>query len=97
MKLGCPLNRNIRHAILVIIYSEVRLMSQKEIEFAVFCIENIAEYLKMDARDVYHLLGVKSKILFEYIVPCYEPLHTQSKEYIVRDVVDLMREKGLIE
>ena len=71
-------------------------MSLKEIEFAVFCIENIAEYLNMNAKDVYHLLGVKSKLLLEYIVPCYEPLHTQSKEYIVREVVDMMRVKGLI-
>ena len=54
-------------------------LSQKEIEFAVFCVENIADYLKMNAQDIYQLLGVKSRLLFDYIVPSYEPLHTQSK------------------
>ena len=42
---------------------EVVYLSQKEIEFAVFCVENIADYLKMNAQDIYQLLGVKSRLL----------------------------------
>ncbi len=34
--------------------------------------------------------------MFEYIVPCYELLHTEGKAYIVREVVDIMREKRMI-
>ncbi len=93
---------------------EVSCLSQKEIEFAVFCVENIADYLKMNAQDIYfcveniadylkmnaqdiyQLLGVKSRILFDYIVPSYEPLHTQSKEYIINEIVDMMKQKELI-
>ena len=43
---------------------EVSCLSQKEIEFAVFCVENIADYLKMNAQDIYQLLGVKSRLLY---------------------------------
>ena len=75
---------------------EVFYLSQKEIEFAVFCVENIAEYLKMNAQDIYQLLGVKSRLLFDYIVPSYAPLHTQSKEYIINEIIDMMKQQELI-
>ena len=71
-------------------------ISDMELEFAIFCIENIALYLKRDAQDVYKMLTEKSKILYDYIVPEYEMLHTQSKEYIVNDIVGFMKEKGVL-
>ena len=30
-----------------------------------------------------------------YIVPCYDVLHSFSKEYIVDDLVSLMQQKGV--
>ena len=30
-----------------------------------------------------------------YIVPEYEVLHTQSREYIVNDLLDVMKERGV--
>ena len=72
-------------------------MKTKELEFAVFCIENTAEYLGLNGETVYQLLTEKSDILDNYIVPCHEALHTQGKEYIVNDIVEIMREKGLIQ
>ncbi|WP_368263247.1 DUF3791 domain-containing protein [Clostridium disporicum] len=71
-------------------------MEKIEIEFAVFCIENIAERLNMNGKEVYDLLAVKSDLLFSYIIGCFEPLHTQGKEYIVNDIVELMQKRGLI-
>ena len=56
----------------------------KELEFVIFCIE-----------QVYKVLTEKSDILKGYIVPEYEILHTQSKEYIVNDIIELMKEKGV--
>ena len=58
--------------------------------------KRIADYLDMNAQDIYQLLGVKSRLLFDYIVPSYEPLHTQSKEYIINEIVDMMKQKELI-
>lgn len=51
--------------------------------------------LGVNGEDVYNALTKKSSILMEYIVPCYEILHTQGKEYIVNDIIGLMREEGV--
>lgn len=68
----------------------------KELEFAVFCVENVAEKLGVGADMVYKAFTEKSNILNGYIVPEYEVLHTQSKEYIVNDIMELMQERGVI-
>ena len=70
-------------------------MSKKELEFAVFCIENIAMCLEMNGEDVYTLLTVDSNALYDYIIPSYESLHTQGKEYIINDIVEYLTLKGL--
>lgn len=67
-----------------------------ELEFAVFCIENIAIKLNSLPEAIYKKLAIDSNILNEYIVPEYGVLHTQSKEYIINDIVELMQEKGVI-
>ena len=72
-------------------------MNKNELDFSVFCIENIAERLNIDGKAVYNLLTSNSKILDEYIIPSYEPLHTQGKEYIVNDIVEYMRKEGLVQ
>lgn len=69
--------------------------NSKELEFAVFCIENVALKLGVDAKQVYKAFTDKSDILNGYIVPEYEILHTQSKEYIVNDIIELMKERGV--
>ena len=71
-------------------------MNTKNLEFTVFCIENIADYLELNGDDVYKLLTEKSDILDNFIIPCFDVLHTQGKEYIVNDIVTIMREKGLV-
>jgi DNA-binding phage protein len=71
-------------------------MTINELEFAVFCIESIAENLGLTGGEIYKLLTEKSDILDNYIVPCNDALHTQGKEYIVNDIKEVMREKGLI-
>ena len=66
-----------------------------ELEFAVFCIENIALKLGKNAEEIYQALTEKSNILNSYIIPEYDVLHTQSKEYIVDDIISLMQERGI--
>lgn len=65
--------------------------SDRELEFAVFCIENVATRLNVDSRQIYDALIEQSNILKEYIIPEYEVLHTQSKEYIVDDIVEVIK------
>ncbi len=71
--------------------------SRKELEFAVFCIENIAENLGKNGNEMYKMLTEKSDILDSYIIPCYDVLHTQGKNYIVNDILDYMKKRGMIE
>ena len=71
------------------------IKNSNELEFAVFCIENVAAKLGVDAERVYQAFTEKSDILNGYIVPEYEVLHTQSREYIVDVTPRLQREKSL--
>lgn len=66
-----------------------------ELEFAVFCIENVAAKLGVKAERVYQAFTQKSDILNGYIVPEYDILHTQSREYIVDDLLDVIKERGV--
>ena len=75
--------------------AEERISNSDELEFAVFCIESIAEKLEKNATDIYNALTEKSNILNSYIVPEYEALHTQSREYIVNDILEVMKERGV--
>lgn len=68
----------------------------RELEFAIFCIENIAAKLGVSAEKVYDALTEKSDILNDYIILEYEILHTQGKEYIVDDIIEVMKERGVL-
>ena len=71
------------------------MCESRELEFAIFCIENIASRLHVDAQKVYVALSEQTNILNDYIIPEYEVLHTQSKDYIVDDIIDVMHERGV--
>lgn len=68
----------------------------KELELAIFCIENIAIKLNISGQDVYKMLTEETNILNNYIIPCYDVLHTQDKNYIVDDVIEVMKENSLL-
>jgi hypothetical protein len=70
-------------------------VDKKELDFAVFCVEGVAEYLNQHGADIYSLLN-DSNIIDDYITPNFAALHTQGKDYIVNDIVELMRKEGLI-
>ena len=72
-----------------------KIKNFRELEFAVFCIENVAAKLGMGAERAYQAFTEKSDILNGYIVPEYEALHTQSREYIVDDLLTVMKERGV--
>ena len=67
----------------------------KELEFAIFCIENVADKLNIDAPKVYSMLTEQTNILNEYIIPEYEILHMQNKDYIVDDIIEIVKERGV--
>ena len=69
---------------------------EEQIEFAVFCVENLAIDLNMDPTDAYDLLTIESDVLSSYIIPCFDALHTQDRQYIIDDIKQVMRIKGVL-
>ena len=69
-------------------------IDRNQLEFSLYCVENLAAELGKDTVEVYDLLK-GSGILYDYIVPLYDILHTQSRDYIVEDILETMRKKGI--
>ena len=61
--------------------------------FTVFLIHALAERWKVTPPEAYAVLS-DTGILDEYILPCYDILHTQGREYLVDDITEFVREKG---
>lgn len=70
-------------------------LDSNNIDFITYCIGNLSCRLGMSAGEVYRKLK-DTGILSSYIVPSYDVLHTFSKEYIMEDLIDYMREKGVL-
>ena len=71
------------------------IKNTKELEFAVFCIENVATKLNVTAERVYKAVAEKSNILNGYNIPGYEVLHSQGRDYIVKDIIEVLKERGV--
>ena len=70
-------------------------MNSNNIDFITYCIGNLARRLNMSATEVYRRLK-QSDILNGYIIPSCDVLHTFSKEYLLEDLTEYMREKGVL-
>jgi hypothetical protein len=71
-------------------------MTPEKSFFAVFCIEALADELHMTGDEVYKILTDDSDILDAYIVPHYDVLHTQGRPWLMQDLTDRMKEKGVL-
>lgn len=74
---------------------DTKIETADELEFAIFCIENTQSWLGKNAEEIYSALTEKSNLLNSYIIPEYEILHTQSKDYILDDILSVMAERGI--
>lgn len=68
--------------------------SEQELTFSIFMIYSMAEVWRKTPIEVYQILN-RTGILDDYIIRCYDTLHTQGKEYLVEDVTEFAREKGV--
>lgn len=74
-------------------------MSENEsnrLEFAIFCIENVAEALGVSGDVAFHKLAVESDILSNYIFKHFDILHTQGCAWIQQDLLAVMHRKGVL-
>ena len=59
-------------------------MDKEVLDFVTFCISSLAVHLNLSQRDVYKRLK-ESGILYGYIVPSYDVLHTFGSRYLMED------------
>lgn len=70
-------------------------MDKKTLEFVTYCICKLSQRLNLCQSDVYDRL-IQSGILYGYIIPSYDVLHTFSSRYLMDDLIDYMKEKGVL-
>lgn len=71
-------------------------MDKDNLWFVTYCISKLSALLDLPQREVYRRL-LKSGILYNYIVPSYDVLHTFGSQYLMDDLTDFMRKKGVLQ
>ena len=69
-------------------------MGKEELRFSIFMLYSLSDKWKMSPAKVYKILNLTG-ILDNYIIKCYDVLRTQGKEYLVEDITEFAREKGI--
>ena len=70
-------------------------MQEYQLDFITYCVGNLAVRLNMSASKVYKMLR-STDILNGYMIPCYDVLHTFGKEYIMDDLINLLKKRGAL-
>ena len=70
-------------------------MNKDVLDFVTFCVGTVSRKLNISRKDTYNKLNA-SGILTSYIVGAYDVLHTFSSEYIAEDIIEYMKEKGVL-
>lgn len=72
-----------------------KYMDKNTLEFVTYCIGSLSRILHLPQREVYNKLK-QSDILYGYIVSSYDVLHTFGSRYLMEDLIDFMKEKGVL-
>lgn len=70
------------------------MLEKKELTFVVFILHALGQHWNMTTPEVYDILN-STGILDDYIIKCYDVLHALGKEYLVEDITEFVREKGI--
>lgn len=68
-------------------------MKVEYLDFVTFCVGCQADALNKSASQIYNALR-SSGVLEDYIIPCYDVLHTFSKDYLVDELTEVLKERG---
>ncbi len=64
-------------------------MNTENLDFITFCVGSLSDALGKSASQVYGALR-------SYILPCYDTLHTFSKDYLVKELTEVLKERGAL-
>lgn len=70
------------------------MLEKKKLTFVVFILHALGQHWNMTTPEVYDILN-STGILDDYIIKFYDVLHTLGKEYLVEDITEFVREKGI--
>lgn len=70
------------------------MCNENQLDFAIFLIYSLAEFWNKIPAQVYKILN-DTGIMDDYILPCYDVLHTQGKSYLIDDISEFVRERGV--
>jgi len=68
--------------------------TKNEIDFTVFILHRLAGCWKRTVPETYCLLA-DAGILDDYLIAHYDTLHSMGEEYLIEDITDFAREKGI--
>lgn len=71
------------------------MMDRKVLDFVTYCISSLSLHLNLTQKEIYRKLK-DSGILYGYIVPSYDVLHTFGSRYLIEDLTEYMKKKGVL-
>lgn len=92
-----PLKRPISYGLCMVLQAstgrmeQVRSISKEQVTmaFVATCIETTARYLNTDYREVFERME-RIGMIDDYILPNYEPLHSESREVLAERLVECL-------
>lgn len=71
---------------------QVRSISKEQVTmaFVATCIETTARYLNTDYKEVFERME-RIGMIDDYILPNYEPLHSESREVLAERLVECLK------
>ena len=70
-------------------------IERRKIDFSIFLLYRLADRFQQPAVHLSPELE-QAKVFEEYVIPYYDVLHTLGEEYLVDDVADYARNRGVI-
>lgn len=67
---------------------------ENELRFSVFVLHSLAEAWQKTPSEVYAILN-GTRILDDYVIKCYDTLHTLGREYLIDDITSYVNERGV--
>jgi hypothetical protein len=75
-------------------HEEDKKNQKVSIDFAIYLIYLLGKEYNRTAPEMYRVLD-ETKILDDYILHCYDTLHTLGNEYLVHDIGSFIEERGV--
>ena len=68
--------------------------NDEQLKFSVFIINQISKAVGKSSAVVFNFLA-ESGVLDDYIIGCYDTLHTLGREYLIEDITGLLHDRGI--